>query len=355
MTAGGARRRGTLVAVALAVLIVGVPAGVWAWGRSSSTFDVRHIVLTGARPAHARAVRGALDRHLLGVNLFRVSTARVRAALAAFPYVADVTIDRDFPGTLKVRMTEYVPSALVLASDGWFVVAAEGRVLAAGVERPGAPTPSSTALSASASPSPGATPRASGSPAAGASPSPGTSPGGAAAPSPSPSVTALPRPDTGVKLPRGTRGLPVVVTTARLAVGTTISDPHALAALRVLAALPCALRHKALGATATDTSIRVAISGGSLIEFGDASQLRAKVLALEAVLGRYRAQHVTCTFVDVSVPDRPLGAPLLRAPATQSTVTATPGTGATGASGGSTGTAKATPTGKPSVSPTSQP
>ncbi len=352
MTAGGARRRRTLVAVVLAALIVGVPAGVWAWGRSSSAFDVRHIVLTGARPAHAPAVRRALERRLLGVNLFRVSSARVRAALATFPYVADVTIDRDFPGTLKVRMSEYVPAALVLASDGWFVVAGEGRVLAVGVERSGVPTPSSTALAASASPSPGTT-TATGSPSASASPSPGVSPGGRASPSPAPSVTALPRPDTGVKLPRGTRSLPVLVTTTRLVVGTSVGDSHTLAALRVLGALPRALRRKALGATATGTSIRVAISGGPVVEFGDASRLRAKVLALKAVLQRYRAKHVTCTFVDVSVPDRPLGTPLLPAPDTQSGTSSTT-TGATGTVG-STGTATSTPTGKSSASPTTNP
>jgi hypothetical protein len=352
MSPGDVRRRRTLAAVGLVVLIVGVPVGVWAWGRSSRTFDVRHIVLTGAYDAHARAVRGALDRHLLGVNLFRVNTALVRTALAAFPYVADVTIDRDFPDTLKVRMTEYAPSALVLASDGWFVVAAGGRVLAAGVEPPGAPTPSSTALAAGASPSPGATPVVDRSPAVGGSPSPDSSSVARASPSPSPSVTALPRPDGGVKLPRGTRDLPVVVTTARLAVGATISDPHTLAALLVLDALPHVLRHRVLGATASDTSIRVTISDGLLVEFGDATRLRAKVLALTAVLARYRAQRVVCTYVDVSVPDRPLGAPLLRAPATQSSAAATPQAGATG---GPPATPRATPTGKPSASPTSRP
>jgi hypothetical protein len=345
MTAGVARRRRTLAVVALAVLIVAVPAGVWAWGRSASAFDVRHIVLTGARPAHARAVRRALERRLVGVNLFRIDAARVRAALAAFPYVADVTIDRDFPGTLKVRMSEYVPAALVLASDGWFVVAGQGRVLAAGVERPGTPTPSSTALSVASSPSPGATATATG------SPSPGASPSGRASPSPAPAVTALPRPAAGVVLPHGTRGLPVVVTTTRLTVGATVADSQTLAALRVLAALPHTLRRKALGAAATDTSVKVAISGGPVVEFGDASRLSAKVLALQAVLARYRAKRVTCTFVDVSVPDRPLGAPLLPAPSTQSGTTTTQQTTTTG-TGGSTGT---TPTSKPSGSPTSKP
>jgi hypothetical protein len=173
--------------------------------------------------------------------------------------------------------------------------------------------------------------------------------------SPAPSVTALPRPARGVALPHGTRGLPVVVTTARLTVGGTITDPHALAALRVLAALPPSLRRKAVGAVATDTSIRVAIAGGPLVEFGDTSRLAAKVLALQAVLGVYRRKGLACTFLDVSVPDRPLGMPLLPAPATQSAATATPGAGPTPTGGGTNGSAGSTPAGKPSSKPSPSP
>ncbi len=91
------------------------------------------------------------------------------------------------------------------------------------------------------------------------------------------------------------------------------------------------------------------MNGGPTIEFGDTSALAAKVLALKAVLGRYRARHVTCTFVDVSVPDRPLGAPLLPAPSTQTaTPSATPSTSPTD-------TATATPQNAPSGTPSSAP
>ena len=75
-------------------------------------------------------------------------------------------------------------------------------------------------------------------------------------------------------------------------------------ALTVLAALPGALRRGALGASATDTSIRVYVKGGPTVEFGDTTRLTAKILALKAVLARYRARGFACTFVDVSVPDR---------------------------------------------------
>ena len=134
-----------------------------------------------------------------------------------------------------------------------------------------------------------------------------------------------------------------------VSVGTTIADPHVRQALAVLAALPAALRRTALGARATDTSIIVYESGGLRIEFGDGSELGAKALALKAVLSRYRTHHVTCTYVDVSVPDRPLGAPLLPPPATQS------GTPAGTPSHTPSATPKSTPSGKPSATKSATP
>ena len=70
------------------------------------------------------------------------------------------------------------------------------------------------------------------------------------------------------------------------------------------------------------------------------------MLALRAVLGRYRQHHVACSFVYVSVPDRPLGAPPLPALAVQSA-------GSTGgaASGGTTGASKASPSATASGAP----
>jgi len=352
MSGARTRRRRALATVALAVLIVAVPLGIYAWGRTSGTFRVRHIELHGARPAHARAVRLALKRRLLGVNLFGVSTARVRAALAAFPYVAELTIDRDFPDTLRVRMTEYVPAALVVSGGRWYVVASAGRVLAvardtgtaspsvASPPEPGdSPSASSSLASAgqvtTSSPSPGA----SGSPSA---TSAGDTKGGA---SPAPAATSLPTPPAGVKLPHGTRALPVVVTAVPLTVGATITDTRVRAALSVLAALPRPLRRSTLGARATATSIRVMVNGGPTIEFGDTSRLAAKVLSLRAVLVRYRQHHIACTFVDVSVPDRPLGAPLLPAPAVQAS--SSPKNATNGAATGASKSPSPTPSGTP--------
>lgn len=161
-----------------------------------------------------------------------------------------------------------------------------------------------------------------------------------------------------MKLPRGTRRLPAIVSATPLTVGATVADPHVRAALSVLVALPTALRRQVLGAGATDTSIRIYTAGGLTVEFGGTARLAAKVIALKAVLGRYRARGVTCTFVDVSVPDRPLAAPVLSSGATQgggTTPTPTPGASSGATQPTPTTTPSTTPSGTPSGSPTSSP
>jgi hypothetical protein len=104
-----------------------------------------------------------------------------------------------------------------------------------------------------------------------------------------------------------------------------------------------------LGAGATDTSIRVYTTSGLTVEFGGTARLTAKVMALKAVLGRYRARGVTCTFVDVSVPDRPLAAPVLSGGAAQSVGAATPTPGA------SPSATPTTPANTPSITPSGSP
>jgi hypothetical protein len=55
----------------------------------------------------------------------------------------------------------------------------------------------------------------------------------------------------------------------------------------------------------------VRLRGGAAVIVGGAESLRAKGLALDAVLAYYAARRTTITFVDVSVPDRPLARPML--------------------------------------------
>jgi hypothetical protein len=284
------RRPTLLPALLTAALIVLLPLVIFTVGRHSGAFTVRRVVVTGAAQLPKGTVTTLLERAYVGHNLFTIDAAAVRKTLAAYTYLADVTIDRDFPSTLRVHLIEYAPAIYLLSGQDWYVVSQEGRVLTKLKRAKPTPSPSPTVSSSSgaASSTPGAT----------ASPGPGKKPttGG---------VTLRAGP------PNPQLGLPAMRTIATLTVGTTVSDSHVLDGLAVLAALPPALRRDAAVITTDGGTIAIEERAGLKMAFGDTSRLDAKVLALHAVLGRYASRQVTPTFVDVSVPDRPIASPRL--------------------------------------------
>jgi cell division protein FtsQ len=94
--------------------------------RRLSIFRVERVEVVGTRylaPHLALAASGITEQS----NLFD-DPAPWRAALLAHPLVADVIIERDFPGTLLVQIVEVEPVALV-ATPVLRPVDAEGRFL----------------------------------------------------------------------------------------------------------------------------------------------------------------------------------------------------------------------------------
>jgi hypothetical protein len=291
--AKSSHRAALLPAVLLAGLIVLLPLVIFAVGRHSGAFTVRHVVVSGAKELPTNTVTTLLERAYLGHNLFTIDVAAVRKTLAAYTYLADVTVDRDFPSTLRVNLIEYQPAVYLLSGQDWYVVSREGRVLTK-LKR-AKPTPT-VKPSATATASPGA-----------ASPTPGTTA--------SPSPGGSPLPTAGAKLRAGPPDpqlqLPLMRTASTLLAGTTVTDSNVLDALSVLAALPAAFRRDAAVVTTDSGTIVVEERAGLKMAFGDASRLDSKMLSLRAVLARYANRHVTPTLVDVSVPDRPIASPML--------------------------------------------
>lgn len=296
-----AGRRRLPLALALVGLVVLVPLVVYATGRRTSSFDVRRIVVDGQRPAHTRELRATLTEAFLGENLFGIDGGDVGKALSGFPYVAAVAVDRDFPQTLRVRVTEYVPAALLRAGGDWYVVSSDGRVFAAATP---SPSPSGQATAGS---SPGATPTSAAT--STATPAASASSGTTSAPSTSASPGEAAGPPPGI--PAALLRLPVVTTDAAVALGEDVPDQRVRDALAVLTALPRRLRAQAATAHASTSSTRVTLQSGLQLEFGSADGLAAKMAALTAILDRYQAHHVTPTYVDVSTPQLSLARPLL--------------------------------------------
>jgi cell division protein FtsQ len=66
-----------------------------------------------------------------GVAMTDVDAGRAEDSIAALPWVDTARVERDWPGTIEIHVTERRPSATVLGAAGeWFLVDDTGRVLA---------------------------------------------------------------------------------------------------------------------------------------------------------------------------------------------------------------------------------
>jgi hypothetical protein len=344
-----------LPSVLLTAAILLLPAMLYAWGRQADSFEVRQIKVTGTKRVPRKEVATLLRRDYLGTNLFRVTQADVLATLDKLPYVAGVVVDRRFPTTLHVEVIEYRPAAYVLSRDHWYVVSDSGHVvdklpateatmdgetgaedttaagsgeaaLGDGVSTADGAATTSETTGASATPAPGA----SGSPVAEetASLGDGATVGGVAndagtdttdavdavgqdassqATDPAAVAAALSRGPHGVKLQ-----LPRIASSQKLKPGAQVRDEDLRTALAVVAGLPGSLRRRVnVVDVQPGGQVTLSLDGSLTVEMGDTTRLLAKVLSLRAVLRAYEVRGKSATFVDVSIPDRPLARPRL--------------------------------------------
>lgn len=113
-------RNGGLVAVLLV-------AGVWAWRHTQSNerFAVRTIEIDGARHT-PRAALDAATRRYVGLNLFRIDIDGVQRDLSGLGWVRRIDIEKKVPDTLRIKITERQPVALVRNGERLMYVDAEG-------------------------------------------------------------------------------------------------------------------------------------------------------------------------------------------------------------------------------------
>jgi len=103
----------------------------------TALLDVDRVAVTGAERTGAEAVRRAA-RVEPGEPLVSVDTGAVADRVEALPWVATARVERSWPSTVRIRVTEREPVAVVQVTEASIaVVDAHGWVLA--VERGGAP------------------------------------------------------------------------------------------------------------------------------------------------------------------------------------------------------------------------
>jgi cell division protein FtsQ len=123
--AGRRRLRITLV-VASSIIVLGLGF----LTLRSPLLDLDHVRVTGARQESVRDVEAAAKLQR-GDPLLFIDTGAVARRVEQLPWVERAVVKRDFPGTLTIAITDYVPSSYVRRPDGRVVlIASNGRAVA---------------------------------------------------------------------------------------------------------------------------------------------------------------------------------------------------------------------------------
>ncbi|GAB3539917.1 hypothetical protein GCM10027403_28840 [Arthrobacter tecti] len=125
------RRRWWLIGISAVILAI---AGLLAYLVLSPALAVRNLDIQGNRLVPTEQVSAALAP-LVGRSLTQISDDDVRALLADFPPVQDVSVAASPPSTLNVTIVERVPVAILESGGKFLLIDSEGRELATVAER----------------------------------------------------------------------------------------------------------------------------------------------------------------------------------------------------------------------------
>lgn len=117
--AGKPRRRWTNLGPLIVVIVLVLVAGVWATVMYAPLLDTRTVSVRGTAtltPAQVTEVA----KVPVGTPLARVDLGAIEERVAAIPRVASVTASRDWPHTVRIRVTER-QVAIVVPDSGRFV------------------------------------------------------------------------------------------------------------------------------------------------------------------------------------------------------------------------------------------
>jgi cell division protein FtsQ len=135
------------------VAVIGLLAGGWLWLRDSPLVSVGPVTVTGASGPDAGRIRSALITAARGMTTLDVHSDQLRAAVAPYPLVRDVTVSTQFPHRMRIRVIEQTPVGVVVLGGRTIAVAGDGTLLHDGVASGTLPSiplraaPSSTRLS----------------------------------------------------------------------------------------------------------------------------------------------------------------------------------------------------------------
>jgi cell division protein FtsQ len=243
------RPRIALLAVLIAIPLLG---GAYQLLRHSSLSAVERVQVRGLVAVHGAdtaAIETALTSAAHGMSTLAVSPAALRAAVAAYPIVGAVRVHPSFPHGLRIEVVERPPVAALVVSGASTAVAADGVVLGPGFLSGSLPLVNAGKAT------------------------------GATATSASAATSTLPP------------------------IGGSVRGASLLGALAILGAAPAALAHTVTRVYSGPKGLTVALRGGLLAYFGDATRPHAKWLSLARVLAD--SSSAGASYIDVRLPERP--------------------------------------------------
>ncbi len=108
--------------------VLALAAGAYAAALETSVFAVRRLVIVGGSLRVQNELRQALAPEL-GRSLLRVGSAEIDRRVAAIPDLVGVRSDRQFPHTLRIRVSAERPVLLVRRGADTWLVSARARVM----------------------------------------------------------------------------------------------------------------------------------------------------------------------------------------------------------------------------------
>lgn len=101
------------------ILILAVLAGIIAFLFISPVFNITEIKVENAEKISENTYI-ALSEVEIGENIFRISKLRIRNLIKEEPYVEEVEVKREYPGTVLLKVTEREPKYLI-EKDGMYI------------------------------------------------------------------------------------------------------------------------------------------------------------------------------------------------------------------------------------------
>ncbi len=116
--------------LAVALALVGLPAGLVAWVLTAPRFGLSDVEVRGAARRISKAAVLQALAPLQGKNLVRLSLTEAAARVERNPWIESVEMAKELPGRLRVKIAERRPVALLLVDGGLVYADSEGRAIA---------------------------------------------------------------------------------------------------------------------------------------------------------------------------------------------------------------------------------